>query len=109
MIEAFESGELVARQQEANRPYLEFLRKNSMSAGLYVLAANGVDQQKPHSEDEAYYVVSGRGVIRVGEEESPVHSGSFIFVAAGVEHHFHSISEELTLLVFFAPAEYAKA
>jgi hypothetical protein len=30
-------------------------------------------------------------------------------VAAGVEHRFHSIVEELTVLVFFAPAEYSLA
>jgi hypothetical protein len=28
-----------------------------------------------------------------------------LFVAAEVEHRFHEITEELTVLVFFAPAE----
>ena len=31
--------------------------------------------------------------------------GSVIFVQAGVEHRFHDITEELLVLVFFAPAE----
>jgi quercetin dioxygenase-like cupin family protein len=36
-----------------------------------------------------------------------VSEGSVVFVAAEVEHRFHSITEDLVVLVFFAPAEYA--
>ncbi len=35
-----------------------------------------------------------------------VQAGSILYVAKNVEHRFHSIEEELTILVFFAPAEY---
>lgn len=104
-MKAFEVAELVVRQRESDRPYLEFLRQDSLSVGLYVLPAAGVDEQQPHSEDEVYYVISGRGAITVAGEERAVQPGSIIFVAAGVEHHFHDISETLTILVFFAPAE----
>jgi len=85
--------------------YFEFLRVLSMSLGLYVLFAGGNDPQQLHSEDEVYYVMSGRGSIRVGSEDRIVQAGSIVFVAAQVEHRFHSIEEELSLLVFFAPAE----
>jgi mannose-6-phosphate isomerase-like protein (cupin superfamily) len=77
--------------------------------GLYVLPAGGTDPQNPHSEDEVYYVVSGRGKIRVGDEDRPVQAGSVVYVAKTVEHRFHSIEEELRVLVFFAPAEYSNA
>lgn len=108
-MEAFDMSEIVNRQRESGRPYLEFLRHPSMSAGLYVLPAGGVDGQQPHTEDEVYYVLSGRGQVRVGEEDRPVEPGSFIFVGAGVEHRFHTISQDLSLLVLFAPAEYSQA
>jgi quercetin dioxygenase-like cupin family protein len=85
--------------------YLEFLRVPSMSAGIYTLAAGSTDPQKPHTEDELYYVVKGKARIRVGSEDQAIAEGSIIFVGANVEHHFHEISEELTVLVFFAPAE----
>jgi hypothetical protein len=42
-------------------------------------------------------------------EDREVGPGAVIFVKAGDEHRFHSISEDLTLLVFFAPAEYSAA
>ena len=76
-----------------------------MSAGLYVLPAGRTDRQKPHHEDELYYVVRGLGRFRVGEEDNEVSAGSLLFVAAEVEHRFYDIREELTVLVFFAPAE----
>lgn len=92
---------------KAGKQYAEFLRVDSMSAGVYRLPAGGIDTQEPHTEDEVYYVVSGRGQIFVGGENRAVQAGSTIFVAARVEHRFHNIEEDLTLLVFFAPAEYS--
>src|SRR3712207_231453 len=106
-MEAFELEELLDERGKSDRRYLEFLRKASMSAGIYVLPAGGVDGQKPHAEDELYYVVSGRATIMVDGEDRPVQAGSTVFVGANVEHRFHSIEEELVLLVFFAPAEYS--
>jgi len=76
-----------------------------MSGGLYVLAAGATDSQRPHHEDEMYYVVRGRGRFRAGDEDREVSAGSILFVAAEVEHRFYDIAEELALLVFFAPAE----
>ena len=92
------------RSQE-RKLYREFLRVPAMSAGLYVLPAGGTDPQRPHHEDEMYYIVRGHAHFKAGAEDREVHSGSVIYVAAEVEHHFYDISEELAVLVFFAPAE----
>ncbi len=108
-MQAFEVADLAAQRAEAGRLYLEFLRVPTLSMGLYVLPAGGVDPQQPHTEDEVYYVVRGRGMIRVGDEDRAVAAGSIVFVAAGVDHRFHAIEEELAILVFFAPAEYSAA
>jgi mannose-6-phosphate isomerase-like protein (cupin superfamily) len=93
----------------ADRPaghnYFELIRVPAMSAGLYVLQPGELDRQKPHREDELYYVVGGKATIRVGTDDQPVAAGTAVFVPAGVEHHFHSISAELRVLVVFAPAE----
>ncbi len=104
-MEAFKIDDLVAQQAAGERPYLEFLRHPSMSLGLYVLPAGSVDPQQPHDEDEVYYIVSGQGQIDVGDETQPVQPGSIVFVAAHIPHKFHSITEALKILVFFAPAE----
>ena len=90
---------------QAGKLYQEFLRVPALSVGVYVLAAGATDPQKPHNEDEVYYVVRGRAHIWIGSEEKIIKPGTVIFVAAHVEHRFFDISEELEVLVFFAPAE----
>lgn len=85
--------------------YREFLRVPTMSAGLYVLPAGSIDPQRPHHEDEMYYVVRGKARFRAGDKDGGVAAGSVLFVAAEVEHRFYDIAEELAVLVFFAPAE----
>ena len=101
----FTLNEIDAQRAESSRQYREFLRVASMSAGLYVLAAGAIDPQRPHHEDEMYYVVRGRARFRAGSEDREVSMGTVLFVAAEVEHRFYDIKEELALLVFFAPAE----
>jgi len=93
------------QRAQSGKMYREFLRVPAMSGGLYVLAAGATDSQRPHHEDEMYYVVRGRGRFRAGDEDREVSAGSILFVAAEVEHRFYDIAEELALLVFFAPAE----
>ena len=97
--------EIAEQRSQSGRPYREFLRVPAMSAGLYVLPAGAPDHQKPHREDEIYYVIRGRARFKAGAEDREVSAGSVIFVAAEVGHRFYDITEELEILVFFAPAE----
>jgi quercetin dioxygenase-like cupin family protein len=107
-MKQFETADLKQQQAQGSQRYLEFLRETSLSMGLYVLPAGGTDTQEPHSEDEVYYVVSGRGRFASEGDDHAVQAGSIIYVAAHAEHRFHSIEEELQILVFFAPAEYSQ-
>ena len=108
-MEAYELTHLIDQQNQSAQDYLEFLRVPSLSAGLYMLAAGAVDMQEPHTEDEVYFIISGRGFIQVDQQSRPVEAGSLVFVKANVEHHFHTITENLKVLVIFAPAEYTAA
>jgi mannose-6-phosphate isomerase-like protein (cupin superfamily) len=108
-MHAFELASLGEQRRAAGRLYLEFLRVPALSVGLYELPAGSADRQQPHTEDEVYYVATGRATVTVGEEARAVEPGSVIYVAAGVPHRFHSINEDLSLLVFFAPPEYGQA
>ena len=108
-MEAYELVHLINQQIQSGQDYLEFLHVPSLSAGLYMLAAGAVDMQEPHTEDEIYYVISGRSFIQVDQESRPVEAGSLVFVKAHVEHRFHTITEDLRVLVIFAPAEYSAA
>jgi len=101
----YDLSQLAAQRAQLGKLYLEFLRVPSMSAGIYVLAPGTADPQRPHQQDELYYVVSGRARMKVGSEDREVSAGSIVFVEANIDHRFHDVSEELVVLVFFAPAE----
>ena len=103
-LAAFELAKVVEERRAAGGPWLEFFRVPALSLGLYALPAGGEDPQSPHGQDEIYYVVSGRGTLRVNGEDTPAVPGAILYLAAEAEHRFVAIEEELTLLVVFAPA-----
>lgn len=108
-MDAFEFSELVNQQGQSGERYLEFLAVPAMSLGVYSLPAGGVDTQQPHTEDEIYYIVSGRCAMSVDGEDRLLEPGSVVFVAARVEHRFHTITEDMNILVVFAPARRSQA
>ncbi len=95
----------IARARSSPQQWAEFFRVPTMSVGVYVLPAGAVDRQSPHTEDEIYYVVRGHGRLHHGSVDSGADPGDVLFVPARVPHRFHAITEELVLLVVFAPAE----
>ena len=98
-------GALAAEHLRSGRPYLEVLRTRLLSCGLYRLRRGEEDQQRPHHEEEVYLVMEGRGRFRMGDQDYAAEPGALLTVPAKVEHGFHSITQDLLLLVFFAPAE----
>lgn len=108
-MQAWELADLDAARMSAGRLYHEFVSVPDLSGGLYVLEAGATDPQSPHTEDELYVVMSGRGRIVVGDEERLVGPGSVIFVAARVAHRFVDVEERLVILVAFGPAEDSRA
>lgn len=104
-MKEFRLEELEAQRLVHDGAYLQFLRERHMSVGLYALDRGTSDPQKPHKQDEVYFVVSGRGAITVGNETTAVARGSIVYVPAGTPHKFHHITEDLRVMVVFAPPE----
>lgn len=104
-MKAFRLDELEAQRLVHDGAYLQFLRERNMSVGLYALDRGTADPQKPHRQDEVYFVVSGRGSITVGDETTHIARGSVVYVPAGVPHKFHHITEDLRVMVVFSPPE----
>jgi mannose-6-phosphate isomerase-like protein (cupin superfamily) len=103
-LQAFDLDELDKLAEQA-QPYHEFLRRRGMSLGIYVLPAGGADRQHPHASDEVYVVLRGRGALRVQGKDHDVRQGSVISVDHGEEHNFVNITEDLHVLVIFAPPD----
>jgi mannose-6-phosphate isomerase-like protein (cupin superfamily) len=90
---------------EVGELYDEFLRVDSLSAGMYVLPAAEPDPQTPHEEDEVYVVLAGSASFTAADETIMVGPGTTIFVPAREVHRFHDVTERLEVVVVFAPPE----
>lgn len=61
-------------------------------------------EQTPHTQDEIYVIVRGRGVLMHDGKRDQFESGDILFVAAGIEHQFQDVTEDLALWrVFYGP------
>lgn len=99
---AFHIDDVRAERTGHGRPWQEFLRVPDLFSGLYEIPAGGEDAQRPHDADEVYYVVAGRATLTVGTERIPVRPGAIVYVAKNEDHRFIDITEDLSVLVFFA-------
>ncbi len=97
------------RPPEAGNDWVEHLRVPDLSVGTYRIPAGGLDDQRPHAEDEIYVVTAGKARIVTPDGTAEVGPGSVIFVPAGEEHRFDDVTEDLTLLVVFGPAYGSRA
>ncbi len=105
---ALDSGMELRRLSELrneSQAYFEFLRTGNFSAGVYRLPVNAIDSQKPHAQDEIYYVVSGAASFQSGQTDITVAPGDILFVPANEPHRFYDIRRDLDVLVFFSPPE----
>jgi mannose-6-phosphate isomerase-like protein (cupin superfamily) len=87
----------------AQTRFIEHFRAARLSTGTYSLPAGAEDDQQPHREDEVYFVTAGRARILTDSGQANVSPGDLIYVPAGEAHRFVGISENLALLVMFAP------
>ncbi len=104
--QAFELDEL---QADRSRSYAEFLRRPGISMGIYHLPVGGKDPQHPHSADEVYVVLAGRAVLEVEGERVEMQRGRVVSVDVGADHRFVDVSEDLSVLVVFAPPDSPEA
>jgi len=88
--------------------WIEHLRVADLSVGTYSIPAGGTDGQAPHTEDEIYVVRQGSATLETDDGNAQVGPGSVVYVPANERHRFVEVTEDLAVLVLFAPAEYAR-
>ena len=98
-----EAGIYTAPDGAEPNDWVVHLTSDDLSVGTYSIPVGGVDDQSPHTEDEIYVVRSGRATLVTTSGIVDVEPGSVVFVPAGERHKFTEISEDLALLVIFAP------
>jgi mannose-6-phosphate isomerase-like protein (cupin superfamily) len=102
---SYQSFQLDDLQADRSRSYAEFLRRPGISMGIYHLPVGGRDPQHPHSADEVYVVLAGRAVLEVEGERLDMQRGRVVSVDVGADHRFVDISDDLSVLVVFAPPD----
>jgi mannose-6-phosphate isomerase-like protein (cupin superfamily) len=62
------------------------------------------NRQTPHTQDEIYVVIRGRGVLLHDGRRDSFEPGDLLFVAAGVDHSFEDATDDLAVWrVFYGP------
>ena len=102
------AGEYTAPDEGRTNHWVEHLRVPALSVGTYSVTAGGVDPQQPHTEDEIYVVMAGRATFEAADRRIEAGAGTTLYVPAGEEHRFVDVTEDLTVLVVFAPPEYSR-
>ena len=102
-MDVFDLKDLLKEHADSDERSPWFMFRDALSMSLYILPAGAEDLQNPHTEDEVYYVLSGKATWVVGDETRPVSEGASIYVDRLIPHKFRDITEDLKLLVIFAP------
>ena len=79
--------------------FAKVLEHGSLVVEIY--APRGRDPQQPHTRDEVYVVVEGRGHFVNGARRHTFGPGDLLFVPAGVTHHFEEFTADLVVWVIF--------
>jgi len=82
--------------------YAELFRHGTLAVEIY--APKGVDLQQPHTRDELYIVISGRGWFFCEGQRFEFSRGDALFAAAGEVHRFEDFTDDLLVwVVFYGP------
>jgi len=69
--------------------------------GVNTFGPGGVYESHAHETPMYYYVLSGKGKMRVGEEERVVEQGAWVYTPTGMPHYTENIgSEDFSYLLF---------
>jgi mannose-6-phosphate isomerase-like protein (cupin superfamily) len=79
--------------------FAEVYRHQSLEVEIY--APRGIDPQNPHTRDEVYIVISGRGRFFCEGETELFGPGDFLFAPAGAVHRFEAFTDDLAVWVLF--------
>lgn len=75
--------------------FAEVFNHGTLTIELY--EPRGTDPQIPHTRDEGYIVVTGRGEFLNGNDRIKFTAGDFLFAAAGEVHRFENFSDDLSV------------
>ncbi|MHB8585453.1 MAG: hypothetical protein ACYDDF_06405 [Thermoplasmatota archaeon] len=98
-VHAFDLRGLLLEWEARGVPFLEFLRRPTLSAGMFVIPADGESLDLPGRGDVLYVFLSGTAALSVGDKTVTVAPGSVVFVAEGATRRLADVREDVAALV----------
>lgn len=87
--------------------FVTLFQHGSLLVELYAPCGN--DPQQPHTRDEVYIVVEGKGFFVIDGDRHSFDRGDFLFAPAGVPHRFEDFTDDLAVWVLFYGPEGGEA
>lgn len=94
-------------KEPTGQPFLTLFRHGSLEIEIYKPV--GTDQQTPHTRDEIYVVIAGRGEFLCAGHRRPFVPGDVLFAPAGAIHRFENFTADFSTWVFFYGPEGGEA
>jgi mannose-6-phosphate isomerase-like protein (cupin superfamily) len=83
-------------------PFALAFARGSLIVELF--APRDADRQTPHTRDELYVIVAGRGEFVHGDRRDAFGPGDVFFVPAFMEHRFENFTDDfITWVIFYGP------
>ncbi len=98
------TAKLVDALETSEDQHIEALTAGPITTEIGRYPAGTSTPKNPHNEEEIYYVISGSGKIRVGDDTHHVEPGDMVYVEPALEHDFFDITEDLVVLIIFGPS-----
>ena len=90
--------EKVISEMHNSEYFHNFLNVETMEVGIINLKKGQKDTQQPHSFDEIYYIISGKGTIEIDGIKNNVNPGKIIYIPKKIPHSFQAISDKIIAL-----------
>ena len=90
--------EKVISEMRNSEYFHNFLNVETMEVGIINLKKGQKDTQQPHSFDEIYYIISGKGTIEIDGIKNDVNPRKIFYIPKRVHHSFHAISDKIIAL-----------
>jgi mannose-6-phosphate isomerase-like protein (cupin superfamily) len=93
--------DMIADLDDTGSRFLNVFSNKGLDIGILRIKVGEKDTQLPHSENEVYFVVEGKGSIEIDGKINPVKNNDFIFVPAKANHRFIVDNQDLVVIYFF--------
>jgi len=101
--QVFTQERIEATRNPNSNVWNPFLNRPNVTFGLYMLPeARGGDGRLVHTFEELNIITRGSSKFRMDADEVDVQQHSIVFLQAGVGHFFHTLNDDIDILILWS-------